>query len=87
MRPHFTKQAEAKLKERDYVLPRHRPNLLRTLYQGHYLGYARVMDNYINIDHRVVSFSQYFGIYLGNGRYYPYFLLDKKETYNIEEDI
>lgn len=95
MQSYNVKQNSCKLTAGNRVLIKLRPNLLMNLYLNHYASYMSAMDEHADgipyhID-MVTSQSAYnSGVCLRiRQRYwaYPYFVLDKVETYNVEEDI
>ena len=95
MQSYNVKQNSCKLTAGNRVLIKLRPNLLMNLYLNHYASYTSAMDEHADgtphITDMVTSDAPYNSgvcVRVWN-RYwaYPYFMLDKVEQYNQEEDI
>lgn len=95
MKSYNQKQYESGLNRGDYIKPKRRPYLISHIYFGRYAEYSPDMDRYANrhqypIQQIRCEVDYGKGIVLAIGSEvwaYPYFLVDKQEIYNPEEDI
>lgn len=91
MRNYSSAQTYMGLQTGDIVTIRHRPNLSNALYRNIVYRYFLSMDRFIGM-HGVIINQDPMGLhvrprldFVAHG--YTYYMVDKVETYNIEEDI
>lgn len=102
MKSYNQKQQESNLNRGDYVKPKLRQRLINQIYYGRYAEYCTDMNRYAIISGsrrerpfqvREIAHNRSYdtGVKIqtheGHNWIYPYFLVDKYETYNPEEDI